>query len=601
MNEASPRPAGEIPVDLETVQRRTGHLFDSGIVDQEFPDFSDLVSRLRFVPQEGRIWLDTHRVMLINVSTLRSLRRELVDMMGMAKARGLLTRMGYSAGSRDAALARKLRPQSKSAEAFLVGPLLRALKGGAVLEPVHVDIDVASGRFLGEFITVDSFEVDAHAPTSGLAKDPLCWMTTGYASGYTSTFMGRSILFREVECRGMGAKHCRMIGKPMEAWEDAEEDIRALQPEEFVNRFDAHGTRQRQHKQEEQAPARPLADFNDRIVGASPGFVAACRMLQKVAVTPARVIFFGETGVGKEMFARTLHRISRRADKPFIAVNCAAIPDNLIESELFGVQRGAYTGAQESRPGRFERANGGTLFLDEVGTLTPTAQVKLLRAIQQGEIERVGDTKTRKVDVRLIAATNIDLEEAVRAGTFRNDLLYRLNVFPIHIPPLRERRDDIPMLMDHFLGKYTTIYEKRVSGFTTRAVDALYEYDYPGNIRELENLIERGVILAEEDEPIDLCHLSASDMLATSSMMRLDAKGTLHAVDQEEEAPATDPLAGVMSKIADGALTMETLEDQLINEAVDRCGGNISAAARMLNMNRHQLDYRLRKKRQDGD
>ena len=594
MLRAFSRPGGEITVDMETVQRRTGQLFNSGLVDREFPDFSDLVSRLRFVPQEGRIWLDTHRVMLINVSTLCSLRGELVDTIGVAKARGLLTRMGYSAGSRDAALARKLRPHSTTAEAFLVGPLLRALKGGAVLEPVQVDIDIATGHFLGEFVSVDSFEVDAHTPAYGLAREPICWMTTGYASGYTSTFMGRSILYREVECRGMGAKHCRIIGKPIESWEDAEEDIRALQPEEFVNRY------RRLSRDSDPAgddPNLPFGDNADRIVGASPGFVAACRMLQKVAVTPARVIFFGETGVGKEMFARTLHRISRRSHKPFIAVNCAAIPDNLIESELFGVQRGAYTGAQESRPGRFERADGGTLFLDEVGTLTPTAQVKLLRAIQQGEIERVGDTRTRKVDVRLVAATNIDLNEAVKEGTFRNDLLYRLNVFSIHIPPLRDRRDDIPMLMDHFLSKYSAIYDKPVTGFTTRAVDALYEYDYPGNIRELENLIERGVILTEDNEPIDLGHLSATDTLLTSTMMRLDARGTLHAVDEEAGGDGGDPLAGLMERIEGGNMTFESLEDELIAAAMKRSGGNVSAAARLLNMNRHQLDYRLRKKK----
>ena len=244
-----------------------------------------------------------------------------------------------------------------------------------------------------------------------------------------------------------------------------------------------------------------------RAVGTSSGYVSAVHLVERVAPTVATVLFLGETGVGKEVFARMLHEASPRRDKPFVAVNCAAIPETLIEAELFGVERGAYTGAATSRPGRFERAHGGTLFLDEVGTLSPTAQGKLLRTLQEGEIERVGSTATRRVDVRIVAATNVPLHEAVRDGRFRGDLYFRLNVFPIQLPPLRERRDDIPLLMHHFLRRFCSRHGRSATGFTERAVTRLMSYDFPGNIRELENMIERAVILAADGSPIDLAHI----------------------------------------------------------------------------------------------
>jgi transcriptional regulator with PAS, ATPase and Fis domain len=230
-------------------------------------------------------------------------------------------------------------------------------------------------------------------------------------------------------------------------------------------------------------------------------------MLERVAPTTAAVLFTGESGTGKELFANNLHTLSPRANKPFVAINCAAIPETLIEAELFGVERGAYTGATNSRAGRFERASGGTLFLDEIGALSLVAQGKLLRAIQEGEIERVGGSNAKSVDVRIVAATNVDLRAEVKARRFREDLFFRLNVFPIDLPPLRERRDDIPLLMEHLLALYSSRHKRRFTGFTRRAVEALLNYNYAGNVRELQNLIERGVIYAEEDGAIDSVHM----------------------------------------------------------------------------------------------
>ena len=229
--------------------------------------------------------------------------------------------------------------------------------------------------------------------------------------------------------------------------------------------------------------------------------------MRKGAGTQVTVLLTGETGVGKERFARALHAMSTRAAKPFVAVNCAALPGELIESELFGAEKGAFTGAGAARQGRFERADGGTLMLDELGELPLPAQAKLLRVLQQGEIERLGGTQVRKVDVRAIVATNVDLKAAVAAGRFRADLMYRLNVYPIRIPPLRERVDDIEPLAAHLLQRFSALHGKSVAGFTDRALDAMRSYAWPGNVRELENLIERGVILASAREPVDVHEL----------------------------------------------------------------------------------------------
>jgi transcriptional regulator with PAS, ATPase and Fis domain len=299
------------------------------------------------------------------------------------------------------------------------------------------------------------------------------------------------------------------------------------------------------------------------------------------------VLLTGETGVGKERFARALHAMSPRADKPFVAINCAALPNDLIESELFGAEKGAYTGAGTARPGRFERADGGTLFLDELGELPPAAQAKLLRVLQTGEVERLGATATRKVDVRVVAATNVDLDAAVEAGRFRRDLMYRLNVFPIAIPPLRERFEDIEPLANHMLRQFMVLHNKRVAGITDRALDAMRSYPWPGNIRELENLIERGLIIASPGQMVDVDDLFAVAPTPSASV-------TLSASGELKQATASD-IDTLFDELQKRGLSLDALEDALIQQAVDRAGGNLSAAARSLGLTRPQLSYRLQK------
>jgi len=291
--------------------------------------------------------------------------------------------------------------------------------------------------------------------------------------------------------------------------------------------------------------------------------------------------------VGKEMFARWLHDNGPRAKGPFIAVNCAAIPHELLEAELFGVEKGAYTGAQLARAGRFERASGGTLFLDEIGDLPLAAQVKLLRALQTGEVERLGAEQPVKVDVRIVAATNVDLREALQGGRFRSDLYYRINTFPITIPPLRERKADIPALIARFLEKYGELYHKKLRGLTDKAMGDVLNHAWPGNIRELENVIERAVLLSPQNGAIESAHLfgQAPSRAAEGG---IDAKGQV-----TQSSP--DALDQLCEQAFAHHVDLNSLERRLMQVAMQRAGGNLSQAARLLGITRPQLAYRLKK------
>jgi two-component system response regulator AtoC len=326
-----------------------------------------------------------------------------------------------------------------------------------------------------------------------------------------------------------------------------------------------------------------LAD-GDRppLVGESPSMKAIYEMVARVADSPSTVLITGESGTGKELIAKALHRGSSRRDRPLIKVNCAAIPKDLVESELFGYERGAFTGAVGSKPGRFELADGGTLFLDEIGEVPVEMQVKLLRALQESEFERVGGIKTLRVDVRLIAATNRDLKALIAEGRFREDLYYRLAVVPIALPPLRDRREDIPLLVSHFVDKYNQRLGKRVEGVDADAIALLQTYPWPGNIRELENLMERSVLFA--DGPI--IHLSAlPDSLRESSPLAPVAPvGALGAI--------AAPSGASMKEIVRQA--QADLERELIARALEETGGNVTRAAKRLQISRKSLQVKMK-------
>ncbi|WP_284614961.1 sigma-54-dependent Fis family transcriptional regulator [Aquabacterium humicola] len=590
-------------ISLAEVARRTGAMLrrgDSAHFDPAAglpPTLSDLTESLFFSPGDGRIWLNDQRMLLWHSSAMGHLRRELVDALGLERARGLLTRAGYVSGARDATLVRERWPQGDAAAVFMAGTRLHALEGMVKVTPLAFDFDIDRGFYEGEFLWEHSSEDDEHIAAYGIGTDAACWSQVGYACGYVTTLFGQLVIFREVECRAMGASSCRVIGRHAAAWGDVSEDMRYLQARDFRSLAEDLAA------EPAPAPARMVAAAaasaqpadapadRHEIVGASSAFNAACHQLDRVARTQATVLFTGESGVGKEAFARRLHRISRRAERPFVAVNCAAIPDTLIEAELFGVERGAFTGASNSRPGRFERADGGTLFLDEIATLSPVSQGKLLRALQEGEIERIGGTRTLTVDVRVVAATNVDLQAEVHAGRFREDLFFRLNVYPMHLPPLRERRDDIPLLMNHFLRRESARHGRSPSGFTPRAVRALLHYAFPGNIRELQNLIERGVISADDGAPIDVRHLFRREQLSDETLLAIGAGGAL--MPSPDTAGVSNLLQHLQQALGAETLELTALEDRLLREAVEAAGGNLSAAARRLGLTRAQLAYRL--------
>jgi len=310
----------------------------------------------------------------------------------------------------------------------------------------------------------------------------------------------------------------------------------------------------------------------DSLVGRHPAMVRLYEQIAQVAQTHATVLVTGESGTGKELVARAVHRQSPRRDAPFVAVNVAAIPDGLFESEMFGHEKGAFTGAHARKLGRFELAHGGTLFLDEVGSLRVDLQAKLLRALQEREVERLGGTKTIPVDVRVIAATNVDLRSLVRARGFREDLYYRLNVATLSIPPLRERKDDIAILVEHFIRKYAREFKKDVRGISRGALPSLAAYDWPGNVRELENVIERSVALA------------------TRAVIRLDDLPLDLAIHDE---PARGPAGAPQSLPLSLKEARDRFEQVYILRALERENWNQSRAARSLGVHRNTLLARL--------
>ena len=303
-----------------------------------------------------------------------------------------------------------------------------------------------------------------------------------------------------------------------------------------------------------------------RIVGRSKPMKELLETLAHVAPTDATVLILGETGTGKELIANAIHENSPRSKKAFIKVSCAALPETLLESELFGHEKGAFTGAMSRKAGRFELANGGTLFLDEVGDMSPAIQVKLLRVLQEREFEPLGSTRTIRVDIRLITATHRDLESEAREGRFREDLFYRLNVVPVRIPPLRERKDDIPLLAEHFLRAYQEKHKAPMHGFLPKTVDLLVRYDWPGNIRELENTVERAVLLCRGE------YVAPLDLPAALQI-------------REQELPKV---------VVPPGMSLDEVEKEVILQTLEEAGGNRTLAAQILGISRKTIQNKLK-------
>ncbi len=461
----------------------------------------DLREMLDFDPKGGVIRFAGDRAVLFNTVALGLLRRELVETLGLATARGILTRFGYAHGWRTAESLRTQFEWDSEHEWQLAGGRVHQLQGFLLYEPVPRAPGEPPKAF-AQSIWRDSYEAQEHLTQLGPSTEPVCWTLAGFASGYLSRVAGRRILCFEEKCVARGDAYCLMVGRPEEEWENCPTSDRRFFDRMCLDET-LNAVTERLKNTEQQLAARKRQLARVKVEEQVTGIVAKSeRMLRvldearRVSRVDSSVLITGESGSGKEALARFIHDESARSVRPFVAINCAAVPEALIESELFGHVRGSFTGATQDRVGLFESANGGTLLLDEVGDLPLAVQVKLLRVLQEREFRRVGENRTRHVDVRLLAATHRDLAGEVAAGRFRQDLYYRLRVIEIRIPPLRERHDDILPIARQVLAETALRMKLPVTGFTPAAADQLLRWGWPGNVRELQNVVERALVLA---------------------------------------------------------------------------------------------------------
>jgi DNA-binding NtrC family response regulator len=535
---------------------------------------------LDFRPDLGVIRLHEQRVVILSAAAMGLLRKALIDTVGAETARRLLLRFGFADGYHDAVNLRERSRWSGPLDGLRTGVTLQTLEGIVRGKVVTLQFDEEREVFDAEISWQDSYEAEQHVLHYGTGDQPACWSLVGYISGFASACLGREIYFKETSCAGQGAASCKVAGRDAASWgEEAESqrfDFEGADLSREVERgraavkkqLAALARRERRVARRE----RELDLLRERVarharaktfVAESPIMQDVLEMAARVAPMDTTVLVYGESGTGKEFVVRLIHDLSDRADGRFVSVNCAALTETLLESELFGHVRGAFTGAQRDKPGLFELASDGTLFLDEVGEVAPTVQAKLLRALQEREIRRVGGERTITVRTRVVAATNRDLRTAVEAGSFREDLYFRLSGFVITVPPLRDRREDIPRLVQVFLARSAKRTKKDVRAVSPEAMSALMEYRWPGNVRELEHAIERAVIV------------------------------TRHASIRLRDLPPE-----VASRTApsppDDSLDLQVHEQALIRRALERYHGNRRQAARALNISSVTLWRRMK-------
>jgi len=539
-----------------------------------------LAELLDFRPDQGIIRLHQQRVVILSAAAMGLMRKELVDTLGYDAARRVLLRFGFADGYHDAVNLRARSKWTSPLDGLRSGAMLHTLAGIVRADVRRAEYDEPSGRFEEEVIWHDSYEAEQHLHHYGKGSAPVCWSLAGYSSGFLSACLGTEVYFREMTCAGQGERRCHAIGRDANSWGSEIDSIRAdFQAADLgheVERLrEAVGKRLKELDRREQLLDRRERELNllrERVNrhAAAKHFVAGSKAMQHVLELAARVapldttvLVYGESGTGKEFIVRLIHDQSPRASAPFVSINCAALTETLLESELFGHARGAFTGAVRDKAGLFEVAGSGTIFLDEIGEVAPTVQAKLLRALQEREIRRVGAERTIKVHARLVAATNRDLRAAVAAGTFREDLYFRLGAFIITVPPLRDRREDIPPLVRGFLVRAAARMKSDVRTVSADAMSALLHYSWPGNVRELEHAVERAVILANG-----------------ATIRRRDLP--------PEVTQKSHPRAG------DDTLDLQAQERLSIERALERFGGNRKRAAEALNISTVTLWRRMK-------
>ena len=498
-------------------------------------DDLDLRELLSVPPDGGLIEFGPLRAILMDASAIGFLRKELIEDLGWNGARILLSRFGFAQGWRIAESFRDAMPWDSPDEWRNAVTRIHTLLGQVVAE------DVSEEPRPDEFAAVwkDSFEAEQHLMQVGRAEEPVCWTLTGFVSGYLSRALDREVNARESKCRAKGDTVCRMSARPAERWRElGEEDIVLFHRESLHTALETvtgalkdAEKNLRRHVRQIQTGSSEVLDPSG-IVAASEPMKKTLDLARRVARVDSSVLITGESGVGKERVARLIHEESERAARPFVAVNCGAVTESLLESELFGHVRGSFTGATQDRVGLFEAAHHGTIFLDEIGELAQAMQVKLLRVLQEHEIRRVGESRTRKVDVRIIAATNRDLAEEVAAARFRDDLYYRLRVIELRIPPLRDRRQDVLPIARRALTQISRKMQREMTGFTAAAADLLLRYPWPGNVRELQNAIEHAVVLAQGPR-IDAHDLPEEVRSRNVHRLSLDTSRTLAELERD--------------------------------------------------------------------
>jgi DNA-binding NtrC family response regulator len=473
--------------------------------DLQLPDL------LEFRRSEGQIRLQDDRVLVINAEAIGSLRHEILVSVGLEAGRRMLFRFGFTNGYRDAVSLRAGFSWSDPMDGVRMGAMLHGIEGAVHADPVRLTLDRASNQFEAEALWRHSYEAEQHLRHCGPAAEPACWTLCGYASGFVSACLGREVYFRETDCAAVSGSHCVVVGKDAGSWGSDADRFRTeygcgtLLAELQKPQDGPHPNREPAGRRERRCRGRELDALKERVeqyarraqmILVSNGMREALEMAARVAPLDTGVLIFGESGTGKEFVVRMIHEQSGRAGQPLVSVNCAALTETLLESELFGHVRGAFTDAVRDKAGLFEVASAGTLFLDEVGEMSAGLQAKLLRALQEREIRRVGSETSIKASPRIVAATNRELRAAVHAGAFREDLFYRLSAFVIVVPPLRERREAIPVLAQEFLQRAASHFNKDLQGIAPDAMRVLLDYDWPGNVRELQHAVERAAILA---------------------------------------------------------------------------------------------------------
>ncbi|HUE69171.1 MAG TPA: sigma-54-dependent Fis family transcriptional regulator [Candidatus Acidoferrum sp.] len=489
---------------------------------------------LELDPEGGVIRFAGQRALLLDAVAMGLLRKYLVENFGLTAARTVLTQFGFAHGWRMAEAMQVEFNWNTADDWQRAGTRIHALEGLFRVEAG------GQGPLSKEGVTLlASYEAEQHLLHFGRSDVPVCWTICGLTSGYVSRSSGKEVYVLEDRCVGKGDAACHLIGRTRQDWGDERaEELRFFEAKRLKEHLDVSLDRvtetlkaaERKLHQHRRALVRVARGVDEPlgIVALSSAMRKVVDLARRVAKVDSTVLITGESGAGKERIARLVHDESTRAAGAFIAVNCGAITETLLESELFGHARGAFTGATGDRPGLFEAANGGTLLLDEVGEVSPGMQVKLLRALQEREIRRVGENKNRRVDVRILAATNRDLAHGVAGGAFRQDLYYRLKVIELHVPPLRERRDDVLPLARVLLADAALRMKRKISGLAPGAADQLLRYEWPGNVRELENAMERAVALARgsrvelEDLPEEIRHAFAIPVATRGAVRPLE-------------------------------------------------------------------------------